>query len=394
MKNNIIGLLFVASLMLFGCQSDQHKEKNNSKDTLGKAEKPEEKAKPDYSKAIPADNKTILNRTEVPILCYHQIRARKPSDSPRSDNDIISPENFILHIQMLADSGFHTIQPDDLYNHLVYGGPLPPKPVMITFDDGHLSQMTIGDSTLKAHGFKGVYFINSSFIGTNAKKTHHLTKIMLKQLSDDGNTIANHTHTHKNMAFYKEDDWNKEVLVCNQKLEKMIGKKVAYFAYPFGIYKREAFTRLHDMGLKAAFILGTKQSEEAPLYTIRRIVDPGHYTAKNLNQSMTKSFNKRIRKAKQDSLKLVARKNKLSAESTLKKSIKKTDTTVKKIYKKIDTGKKIWIKPKPMALKKPVEIKKAIEIKKPKPIEIKKPKPVEVKPDSLIIHVDTTHHMR
>ena len=41
---------------------------------------------------------------------------------------------------MLADSGYHTILPDQLYDYLTKGTPLPSKPIMLTFDDTDLDQ--------------------------------------------------------------------------------------------------------------------------------------------------------------------------------------------------------------------------------------------------------------
>ena len=70
-------------------------------------------------KAKPADANIILARREVPVLCYHQIRNTLPTDSKRAHDDIISAEKFKEHIKMLADSGYHTILPDQLYDYLV-----------------------------------------------------------------------------------------------------------------------------------------------------------------------------------------------------------------------------------------------------------------------------------
>ncbi len=66
-----------------------------------------------------------------------------------------------------------------------------------------------------------------------------------------------------------------------------------YFAYPYGVFKAAGLSKLKEHGFKAAFILSTERDEVNPIYTIRRIIDPGHYTAKNLYNSLQKSFNKK-----------------------------------------------------------------------------------------------------
>src|ERR1051326_5500725 len=66
----------------------------------------------------------ISNRAQVPILCYHQIRDWSPSDSKRAKDYIVPIDNFRKQIKLLADNGYHTISPDQLYNYLLKGSPL------------------------------------------------------------------------------------------------------------------------------------------------------------------------------------------------------------------------------------------------------------------------------
>ena len=62
-------------------------------------------------------------------------------------------------MKLLADSGYHTILPDQLYDYLTKGTALPPKPIMLTFDDTDGDQYNIARPELLKYGFKGVYFI-------------------------------------------------------------------------------------------------------------------------------------------------------------------------------------------------------------------------------------------
>jgi len=248
-------------------------------------------AKTDSTNTKPADNKVILARREVPVLCYHQIRNNIASDSKRAHDDIISPDKFKEHIKMLADSGYHTILPDELYNYLVYNTKLPKKPIMITFDDTDMDQFTTGATTLKKYGFKGVYFIMTVSIGRKGR-INYMTKEQIRQLSDDGNMIASHTYDHKNFAQFKDEDWKIQIDEPTKKLEEITGKKIEYFAFPYGVFKAANLHKLKEHGFKAAFILSTARDENYPLYTIRRIIDPGRYSAKNLYYSINKSFNK------------------------------------------------------------------------------------------------------
>lgn len=228
----------------------------------------------------------VLSRKEVPVLCYHQIRDWKASDSKRAHDDIIPPANFKHHIKMLADSGYHTILPDQLYDYLNYGAKLPEKPIIISFDDTDLDQFTVAAPELKKYGFKGVFFIMTVSIG----RPRYMSKAQIKTLADEGHVIASHTWNHKNFTEFTDEDWEVQIDKPTKTLETITGKKVEYFAYPYGVWKPETLHKLKEHGFKAAFILSTKRDETNPLFTIRRIIDPGTYTAKNLYHSINKSF--------------------------------------------------------------------------------------------------------
>ncbi|SOD14607.1 polysaccharide deacetylase family protein [Pedobacter xixiisoli] len=284
MKKFLLGAL-LCPFIFSACQSTSGDTNHTvtKTDTVSKEQiNAEEESKP-------ADSATILARKEVPVLCYHQIRDWLPSDGKRAKDDIISPAKFKEHLKMLADSGYHSILPDQLYDYLVYGKSLPEKPIMFTFDDTDLDQYTVAYPTLKQYGFKAVYFIMTVSIGKKGRIAY-MNAQQIKELSDEGNVIASHTYDHKNFSKFTEEDWKTQIDEPTQKLERITGKKVEYFAYPYGVYKASLLPKLKEHGFKAAFILSTKRDENYPLYTIRRIIDPGNYTARNLMHSIKKSF--------------------------------------------------------------------------------------------------------
>src|SRR6266446_3759082 len=100
-----------------------------------------------------ASAEAILERPQVPILCYHQIRDWRPSDSKRAKDYIVPVNNFRQQIKLLADNGYHTILPDQLYDYLLKGSPLPLKPIMISFDDTRAEQYSIARQELDKYGF-------------------------------------------------------------------------------------------------------------------------------------------------------------------------------------------------------------------------------------------------
>ena len=233
-----------------------------------------------------ADAATILARPQVPILCYHQIRDWTAKDSKNAKDYIIPVAQFKAQMKMLADSGYHTILPDQLYAYLTTGAPLPSKPVMLTFDDTDLDQFTVARPTLEKYGYKAVYFIMTVSLG----RPRYMSKAQVKQLSDEGNVIGSHTWDHHNVKKYQGQDWVTQIEKPTKVLEEITGKKVNYFAYPFGLWNPEAIPELQKRGMDAAFILAEKRDPKDPLFTIRRIIASGYWSPRTLHNSMVQSF--------------------------------------------------------------------------------------------------------
>ncbi len=275
MKNNL--LIFIIIILFSTCTStpDEIKNKNNTS----------EKNANDSSKLKPiADVATILSKKEVPVLCYHHIR--NFTAGGRLMGYEVSPEGFAAQMKALADSGYKTILPDDLYEYLVHGATLPPKPVMITFDDNDKEQFTIGATEMKKYGFKGVYFIMTISIN----RPRYMSTEDLKQLSDSGHAIEGHTWDHHMVTKYTAATWDTQLVKPQKRLEAITEKPIKYFAYPFGLWNKEAFPELKSHGYKMAFILSTKRDSTEPLYTIRRMIVPGQWTPQGMIKAMKQTF--------------------------------------------------------------------------------------------------------
>ena len=228
----------------------------------------------------------ILAKKQVPILCYHQIRDWRPTDSKTSRTYIVPPAAFAAQMRMLADSGFHTVTPDQVYAYLTQGAHLPAKPVMLSFDDTDLDQYTTAYPEMKKYGFKGVFFIMTVSLG----RPHYMSREQVKTLSDDGNTIGSHTWDHHNVKKYEGNDWLIQLDKPTRQLEQITGKSIRYFAYPFGLWNQAAFPELKKRGFVAAFQLNEKQDALDPLYSIRRIIVPGTWNGAVLHQWIRRDF--------------------------------------------------------------------------------------------------------
>ena len=237
-----------------------------------------------------ADVATILARKQVPILCYHQIRDWRGTDS-KSAKDYICPTGvFAQQMQMLADSGYHAITADQLYAYLTTGAALPTKPVFLTFDDGDRDQYLNALPILDKHKFKAMFGIMTVAIGRRGKQPY-MDKTEIKDLADRGHEVCCHTWDHHNTKKYTAADWITQAVEPKKKLEEITGKPVKYFVYPFGLWNHEAAVEVQKIGYLASFQLADKKRDEQyPLQSIRRIIASGYWSAKTLHNNMMGSF--------------------------------------------------------------------------------------------------------
>lgn len=272
--------------MLSNCQSQQQQNKQNSAANQPEKAQAANTAAPVTVLGKAASAAVVLGRKQIPILCYHQIRNWKATDSKAAKDYIVQENDFRGQMKMLADSGYHTVLPDQLYQYLNTGSALPVKPIMLTFDDTDLDQYTLAAPQMKKYGFKGVFFIMTVSLG----RPHYMSKAQVKELSDAGHVIAAHTWDHHNVKKYQGQDWVTQIDKPTKKLEEITGKPVKYFAYPFGLWNEQAIPELKKRGFIAAFQLSEKRDTIEPLFTIRRLLASGYWSAHTLSNNIKHSF--------------------------------------------------------------------------------------------------------
>ncbi len=280
--NRQIILLYSAfiGLLLISCNHSSQKGGAKSDYSGIVAEKVVEKEALDVKYTINTAAQ-IYAKLQVPVLCYHRI------EDGRKGEYAISPATFAAHMKALADSGYHSISPDQLYDYLVKNKRLPDKPVMITFDDSRAEHYEIAAPVMEKYGFRGVFFIMT----ITYNKKNYMTKEQIAQLARSGHTVGLHSWDHTMATKYEDSDWQKQVVNPKKELEKMIGKPVEYWAYPNGVYNHMAAEELSKY-FKLSFILISKRDSIKPLQTIRRIIVP-KWTPQTLLRSMHETFDRK-----------------------------------------------------------------------------------------------------
>jgi peptidoglycan/xylan/chitin deacetylase (PgdA/CDA1 family) len=192
----------------------------------------------------------------IPILCYHNFNPTKRGSMN------MTPQKFEAEINILKDNGFTIIPLQEAVEYLQgKRATLPPKSVVISFDDGWKSVYTYILPIVKKYNFPATLFIYPQTIseGKNA-----LTWDELKELTDTGLfDVQGHTYDHPNfkhakkrMSAEKYAQYVTMQLAGSKKiLEEKTGKKISYLAWPFGIYDDYLQQQAANAGYVMAFTI-------------------------------------------------------------------------------------------------------------------------------------------
>lgn len=99
---------------------------------------------------------------QLSIITYHHVAEDDPSYPYDPNVADATPAQFRRQMEMVARYGT-PVGIDDLVRAIT-GGPLPPNPVMVTFDDGYRSCHDVALPILRAVGVRATFFIATSFV--------------------------------------------------------------------------------------------------------------------------------------------------------------------------------------------------------------------------------------
>ncbi len=188
---------------------------------------------PIQSQADPEGDGT-LRRIRVPILMYHYV-GPLPADADDIRRDLtVEPPVFATHLQYLADAGYQTVSLYDLYDALMNGTPLPPRPVILTFDDGYLDHYTVAFPLLQKHGFTATFFIITG--RADAHDPDYLNWSQIAEMAQAGMSMEPHTKTHQSLQERDYDFLIYEMLGSQESLKAHATAEARMLSYPAGRY--------------------------------------------------------------------------------------------------------------------------------------------------------------
>jgi len=205
-------------------------------------------ASPSSIQVVPAGRVRI----RVPILEYHYIRVNPDPRDRLGFNLSVTPANFTAQMDWLATNGYHPINIADLRAYFVSATPLPAKPVVLTFDDGHRDFYTMAFPILQQRRFKAVAYIVPGFFG----RIRYMTPAQIVQLDQSGLVeIGSHTVNHVNLVTSNPATRNIELAASKGALESLLEHPVVDFCYPSGDYNSTVAAAVSSAG----YLTGTTE---------------------------------------------------------------------------------------------------------------------------------------
>jgi peptidoglycan/xylan/chitin deacetylase (PgdA/CDA1 family) len=210
-----------------------------------------------------------MNR--IPVLIYHAIEAHNCPVKVKYKGDlvyILTSEKFEQQLNYLADNGYKTISLEDyVASNINIKNGLPDKALIITFDDGHITNYKVALPILQKYGFTATFFITLKNIDT----PDGLTIEQLKDMENHGMSIQSHTMTHPFLSHISAKEIQWELQESKAELEEKLEKPVNYLAIPGGRYSHKVMEIAMATGYKAVCtsVIGYN-TLSSDLYSIKR----------------------------------------------------------------------------------------------------------------------------
>jgi peptidoglycan/xylan/chitin deacetylase (PgdA/CDA1 family) len=221
------------------------------------------------------------------VVVYHDIAPHEQS-------------GFSEHVRWLARR-WSFVTPER-FSAMVSGRePILGSNLLITFDDGFVSNRVVAETVLSPMGIKALFFVVSDFVriedtfelrnflarhifpGTKADvHPAHLRNMRwddLAYLLEQGHTIGAHTRTHARMSeLHKRREIESEIIGSADAIEDELGIKVDHFAFAFGNLASLSPEALSVARTRFQFIYSNMRGNNSPSvhpWSLRRdTIDP------------------------------------------------------------------------------------------------------------------------
>lgn len=235
-----------------------------------------------------------LYEYDLPIIMYHHIL----KDTKKSGPYIITPDEFEKDLKFIKNEGYTTVSVKNLIDYAESGVPLPEKPIMVTFDDGHLSYLEYAVPLLEKYNMCALVSVVGAY--TNDYTEHPDRCVSYAYLSwDDIATLSESSHTeighhtydmHKNsngrqgckkMKTESREQHRKIFTEDTEKMQNLLktytNKDALCFTYPFGYMCEETEEIIKELGFKMSLSCRegvNKLTQDSSLFSLKRFNRP------------------------------------------------------------------------------------------------------------------------
>jgi peptidoglycan/xylan/chitin deacetylase (PgdA/CDA1 family) len=182
----------------------------------------------------------------VAILMYHVI-GRAPARAAYPEL-WVPTGRFRAQMRALARAGYHGVTLARVHDAWHGRASLPVRPVVISFDDGYLSQARAARAVLDRRGWPGVLNLEVHNVGLPGG----LSRGQVTALARDGWEIDAHTLTHPDLTTLDPAALRREVAGSRAWLRRVFGLPVRFFAYPAGRYDPAVEAAVRHAGFEGA----------------------------------------------------------------------------------------------------------------------------------------------
>lgn len=213
----------------------------------------------------------------VPILLYHRIDI-----SPIDSRYYVTLQKFEAQMKLLHDWEYTTITTTQLVQAITLGTALPPRPMLITFDDGHLDNYTAAFPIMQKYGFTGVLYLVTNYIGAD----QYMDTAQVLEMYNAGWEVGSHSQNHYDLTKLDPDKQRAEIVESRTILEQQLGIPIQTFAYPFGAKDPSALDYAHFAGYIGAMGASgyTPAQGEWNLFYLQRVEIKGSEDAKTFTR--------------------------------------------------------------------------------------------------------------
>ncbi len=195
----------------------------------------------------------------IPILMYHKIGT--PGLQTNIKGLYVTPTQFEQQLAWLCRKQYTFCDFNDLWAYHQHEKPLPPKPIFLTFDDGHLDNYTHAFPLLQKHQAKATIFVIVGDMGKQnviwdeageTEPTDLFTWDQARQMEQAGIRIESHGMIHRHFDRLSIEEVEKELTESYQILQQELNHPPLAFAHPYGSVHPEDSTLLTKIGYRFA----------------------------------------------------------------------------------------------------------------------------------------------